>query len=120
MQSDDEVDHDDWDEEVEGMGRRPEKKLRIEDVTEDAIVREALRQEELDKAKKKSWPKPKPDGKTLHELESEEGGPVKESLVKSALTKRALDRKRRQELGDETAVQEEEVGLPDDVEAYGA
>lgn len=121
MQSDDDAEHDDWDEDVEGvfMGRRPEKKLRIEDVTEDLIVREALKQEELEKARKKARPKSKADGKSLHELEVEEGGPVKESMVKTALTKRALDRKRKQELGDQPVIPEDEVDLPDDVNAYG-
>jgi hypothetical protein len=46
-------------------------------------------------------PKKKPKGKTLHEIEQEEGGPVKESMVGMAAVQRALRRKKR-EAGEST------------------
>jgi hypothetical protein len=39
-------------------------------------------------------PQKKPKGKTLHEIEEEEGGPVKESMVGMAAVKRAIRRKK--------------------------
>lgn len=39
-------------------------------------------------------PKKKPKGKTLHEIEQEEGGPVKESMVGMAAVQRAIRRKK--------------------------
>lgn len=41
-------------------------------------------------------PKKKPKGKTLNEIEEEEGGPVKESMVGMAAVQRALRRKKRE------------------------
>jgi hypothetical protein len=38
--------------------------------------------------------KQKPKGKTLHEIEEEEGGPVKESMVGMAAVQRAIRRKK--------------------------
>ena len=113
MKSDDD---DDWDD--DGInGRRPEKKLRIEDVTEDAIVRDALMQEEAEKASKNSKGKQAPGHGGKHEEEEGGSGPVKESLVKTALNKRALDRKRRHEMGDKD-LGPEDLDLPDEVGAY--
>jgi hypothetical protein len=70
-----------------------------DDFTE-ALIRDALEEEEARKrAKKGGAPgqqvqRKKPKGQTLREIEEEEGGPVKESLVSMAAVQRALRRKR--------------------------
>lgn len=41
-------------------------------------------------------PHKRPKGKTLHEIEAEEGGPVKESMVGMAAVQRAIRRKKKE------------------------
>mmetsp|Transcript_779 Transcript_779/g.1959 ORF Transcript_779/g.1959 Transcript_779/m.1959 type:complete len:514 (+) Transcript_779:122-1663(+) len=58
----------------------------------DAIVDHALKEEDEEKRQRKIK-KAKASGKTLAEIEEEEGGPIKESKVGMAQTQRALGRK---------------------------
>ncbi|WIA19510.1 hypothetical protein OEZ85_004121 [Tetradesmus obliquus] len=97
----------------------PEIGKRPRDDETEALIREALQEEELLKKQKKgehaaAGAKPgarRQKGQTLAEWEAAEGGPVKESLVGMAAVKRALRRKQQRADDDET-------GLPDDIEAW--
>lgn len=77
----------------------------------DLIVHEALQEDLKKKADKKRAKEGKPirdKGKTLAEVENEEGGPVKESMVAMAHSKRAAKRKQDNQVGD--------ADLVDDIE----
>ncbi|GBF95150.1 hypothetical protein Rsub_07734 [Raphidocelis subcapitata] len=96
----------------------PEIDSRPRDELTDRLIKEALEDEERRKRAKKGLPPqgvPAPaakrphKGKTLGEIEEEEGGPVRESLVGMAHTKRA-QRRRAGAVADETE-------LPDDIAA---
>eukprot|EP00878_Enallax_costatus_P019649 GHUV01020732.1.p1 GENE.GHUV01020732.1~~GHUV01020732.1.p1 ORF type:complete len:280 (+),score=100.80 GHUV01020732.1:257-1096(+) len=95
---------------IPDIGKRPR-----DDLT-DALIREALEEDEQRKRAKKGDVPPSVKakavkGQTLREIEGEEGGPVKESMVGMAAVQRALRRKKGQADDDET-------GLPADIEAY--
>ncbi|GLC52767.1 hypothetical protein PLESTB_000665900 [Pleodorina starrii] len=88
---------------------------RDRDEHTDSLIKSLLDEEKASKKQKRGPPQSdvgaKPavpqarKGKTLAEIEAEEGGPIKESLVGMAQTKRALDRKKRDvELGDTDVV----------------
>lgn len=77
---------------------------RDRDEHTDSLIKSLLDEEKVSKKQKRGPPQPVVDakpvaqprkGKTLAEIEAEEGGPIKESLVGMAHTKRALDRKKR-------------------------
>ncbi|BDA46148.1 probable CD2 antigen cytoplasmic tail-binding protein 2 homolog [Coccomyxa sp. Obi] len=81
----------------------------------DKIVQEALREvEERKKAKKQAQTgipakDPSKKGKTLEELEQEEGGIIKESQVPMAQLKRAQKRKGKGQMGETELVGDEEI-----------
>lgn len=73
-------------------------KKRPRDEFTESIVKEVLAEESQAKKAKKGGPAPGAGagarkGKTLAEIEDEEGGPVKESMVSMAQTKRRMARK---------------------------
>ncbi|KXZ50512.1 hypothetical protein GPECTOR_16g687 [Gonium pectorale] len=91
----------------------PELEIENKDRDEktDTLIKSLLDEEKASKKQKKgpgdvaASAAPARKGKTLAEIEAEEGGPVKESLVGMAQTKRALDRKRREvDVGDTEVV----------------
>ncbi|KIZ04688.1 hypothetical protein MNEG_3275 [Monoraphidium neglectum] len=95
----------------------PEVSKRPRDELTDRLIKEALEDEQRRKREKKGLPpvgtgpvttRKAFKGKTLAEIEEEEGGPVKESLVGMAHTKRA-QRRRAAAPGD--------TDLPDDIAA---
>lgn len=89
----------------------PEVDKRDRDEPTDTLIKSLLDEEQASKKQKKGGenagpstaaPAPVRRGKTLAEIEAEEGGPVKESLVGMAHTRRAENRKKREErdIGD--------------------
>ncbi|GIL61778.1 hypothetical protein Vafri_16164 [Volvox africanus] len=87
---------------------------RDRDEHTDTLIKSLLDEEKASKKQKRGSPQadvgaksavPARKGKTFAEIEAEEGGPIKESLVGMAHTKRALDRKKRDlEVGDTDVV----------------
>ncbi len=85
----------------------------------ESLIQQTLKEEEARKKSKKGGapaagappPGKKKDGKTLAEIEEEEGGPIKESLVGMAHVKRAANRKADGKEGDDTTI-------PTDVDKY--
>eukprot|EP00882_Tetradesmus_deserticola_P007686 GHRQ01008095.1.p2 GENE.GHRQ01008095.1~~GHRQ01008095.1.p2 ORF type:complete len:178 (+),score=82.66 GHRQ01008095.1:228-761(+) len=98
---------------IPDIGKRPR------DEETEALIREALQEEELSKRQKKGEPAAaggkqaarRQKGQTFAEWEAAQGGPVKESQVGMAAVKRALQRKQQRADDDET-------GLPDDIAAW--
>lgn len=95
---------------------------RSRDSGTEAIVDELLEEFKSEKEAKKSGRtrEVKPKGKTFQEIEEEEGGPVKESLITAAQTKRAASRKQRKDaaadtdLVDDVEVAEEDLQAEDE------
>ncbi|KAG2483126.1 hypothetical protein HYH03_018016 [Edaphochlamys debaryana] len=90
----------------------PDVEKRERDEPTDTLIKSLLDEEQASKKQKRgdvpdvAAEKPaRKAGKTLAEIEQEEGGPVKESLVGMAQTKRALDRKKK----DAKAAEDTEV-----------
>ncbi|GLI71081.1 hypothetical protein VaNZ11_015992 [Volvox africanus] len=87
---------------------------RDRDEHTDTLIKSLLDEEKASKKQRRGSPQadvgaksavPARKGKTFAEIEAEEGGPIKESLVGMAHTKRALDRKKRDlEVGDTDVV----------------
>ncbi|GIL85988.1 hypothetical protein Vretimale_9026 [Volvox reticuliferus] len=87
---------------------------RDRDEHTDSLIKSLLDEEKASKKQKRGSPQadviakpavPARKGKTFAEIEAEEGGPIKESLVGMAQTKRALDRKKRDvDVGDTDVV----------------
>ena len=77
------------------------RKRDTDSVETEGIIQAALREEqEAKKAKKQAGPNPKDaadKGKTLGDIEEEEGGTIKESQVAMAQAKRTQKRKARKE-----------------------
>lgn len=95
---------------------RPSKRPKTQT---DLIIETALAEEKARKEAKKGGAgagvpaKVKKDGKTLAEIEQEEGGPVKESLVGMAHVKRAAGRK-----NDPGSKLDDSTDIPKDVDAF--
>jgi hypothetical protein len=92
-----------------GLNKRPRNAT-------EAVVQELLKGEVAAKKAKKGGPAAsvagkRKDGKTLAEIEADEGGPIKESLAGMAATKRALNRKAGGKQADDTEI-------PADVEKF--
>ncbi|KAL6761206.1 hypothetical protein V8C86DRAFT_905231 [Haematococcus lacustris] len=99
----------DSDEET-GLGRR-KPKTETERLIQEALDAAAARKKQK-KGGGSGMDAAKPKGKTFAEIEAEEGGPVKESLLGMAQVKRALGRKQREvQATDDT-------DIPADVDAF--
>ncbi|KAG1654178.1 hypothetical protein FOA52_009838 [Chlamydomonas sp. UWO 241] len=95
---------------------RGTKRARVLGDDVDALIRAELAADTAAKmARKAGKGEPKPKGKTLAQIEEEEGGPVKESLLAVAQVKRAAARKPRKGKGGND---EDDVEMPDDVDRF--
>ncbi|GAB4814666.1 hypothetical protein N2152v2_001712 [Parachlorella kessleri] len=95
---------------------------RPRDAKTDAIIQQALKDEEAEKKQKKQFrhqdakvAKVVKKGKTLEQIEAEEGGPVKESLVGMAQKRRAA--KRKGAMAGDTDLVEDLEGVEEELEA---